>query len=228
MTLKPAPRTATWFLNRFGLNTEVESVTGDLFEQYQRGRGSIWYWRQVLSIVYMGVFREYRSDKRRFIGAIVSTWCVWGVLQFTAGMILMLRYVLLHPAELPFGIRVYGFPLLRLQSGAEPTHAAKWGFLLLTLALNVLTLFLVGRYCARASRIHPRSLLLAFITTYVVWDAGWMVTTLLTIVRDQQIQINLALAIIRDLVALPLIAALIYLGGRRGLPAESLLKRVEP
>ena len=78
MTLKPAPRTAIWFLNRFGSNTEMESVLGDLSEQYQRGRGSIWYWRQVLSIVYMGLFREFRSDKRRFIGAFVSAWCVWG------------------------------------------------------------------------------------------------------------------------------------------------------
>jgi hypothetical protein len=203
----------------------MESVLGDLSEQYQRGRGSIWYWRQVLSIVYMGLFREFRSDKRRFIGAFVGAWCVWGVLQFTAGMILLLRYVLLHPAELPFGIRVYGFPLLTLQSGAESTHAARWGFLLLTLALNVLTLFLVGRYCARSSRIHPRSLLLAFITTYVIWDAGWMATTLLTIVQDQQIQINLALAVIRDLVALPLVAATILFGGRKGLSSASQLKR---
>jgi len=225
MTLKPTPRAATWFLNRFGSNTEDESVYGDLSEQYQRGRGSIWYWRQVLSIVYMGLFQELRSDKRRFIGAFISAWCVWGVLQFTAGMILMLRYVLLYPAELPFGIRVYGFPVLALQSGAESTHAAKWGFFLLTLALNVLTLFLVGRYCARSSRIHPRSLLLAFITTYIVWDALWMATTLLTIVQDRQIQINLALAIIRDLVALPLIAATILLGGRRALSSTSQLKR---
>jgi hypothetical protein len=212
MTLKPPPRAATWFLNQFGSNTEDESVFGDLSEQYQRGRGSIWYWRQVLSIVYMGLFREFRSDRRRFIGAFVGAWCVSGVLQFTAGMI-------------PFGIRVYGFPVLTLQSGAESTHAAKWGFFLLTLALNVLTLFLVGRYCARSSRIHPRSLLLAFITTYIVWDALWMATTLLTIVQDRQIQINLALAIIRDLVALPLIAATILLGGRRALSSTSQLKR---
>src|SRR4051812_23109135 len=154
MTLKPAPRAATWFLNRFGSNTVDESVTGDLIEQYQRGRGSLWYWRQVLSIVYMGLFREFRSDKIRFIGAFVSTWCVWGVLQFAAGMILMAGYALLHPAELLFGIWFYGVPLLTLQSGAESKFAAQWGFVLFTLALNVLPLLLVGRYCVRSSRIH--------------------------------------------------------------------------
>ena len=223
MTLKPAPRTATWFLNRFGSNTEIESVLGDLSEQYQRGRGSIWYWRQVLSIVYMGLFREFRSDKRRFIGAFVSAWCVWGVLQFTAGMILMVGYVLLHPAELPFGIRVYGFPLLTLQSGAESKFATQWNFVEFTLALNVLTLLLVGRYCARSSRIHPRTMLLAFMTTYVVFDAGWMVTNILTIAQHQQIEVGLV--VIRDLIALPLTAATILFGGRRGLSSASQLKR---
>ncbi len=104
----------------------------------------------------MGLFREFRSDKRRFIGAFVSAWCVWGVLQFTAGMILMVRYVLLHPAELPFGIRVYGFPLLTLQSGAETKFATQWDFVQFTLALNVLTLLLVGRYCARIFTDSPK------------------------------------------------------------------------
>ena len=223
MTLKPAPRTATWFLNRFGSNTEIESVLGDLSEQYQRGRGSIWYWRQVLSIVYMGLFREFRSDRRRFIGAFVSAWCVWGVLQFTAGMILMVRYVLLHPAELPFGIRVYGFPLLTLQSGAESRFATQWDFVQFALALNVLTLLLVGRYCARSSRIHPKTMLLAFITTYVVFDAGWMVTNILAITQHQQIGVGLV--VIRDLIALPLTAATILFGGRKGLSSASQLKR---
>jgi len=223
MTLKPTPRTATWFLNRFGSNTENQSVLGDLSEQYQRGRGSIWYWRQVLSIVYMGLFREFHSDKRRFIGSLVSAWCVWGVLQFTAGMILMLRYVLLHPAELPFGIRIYGFPLLTLQSGAESKFATQWNFIEFALALNVLTLLLIGRYCARTSRIPPGAMLLAFITTYVVFDAGWMVTNILTIAQHQQIAMGLV--VIRDLVALPLTVATILFGGRKGLSSASQLKQ---
>ena len=223
MTLKPAPRAATWFLNRFGPNTEDESVFGDLSEQYQRGRGSIWYWRQVLSIVYMGLFREFRGDKQRFIWGLVKTWCTWGVVQFTAGAILMGRYISLHPEQLRFGIRVYGFPILTLQSGTESTHDAEWGFLLLTLALNVWTFLIVGRSCARASRTHPEMMLLAFITTYVVFDAGWMVTNLLTIAQHQQI--NVALAVIRDLIALPLIAATILLGGRRALSSAPQPKR---
>ena len=52
MTRRPAPGAATRFLKLFCSSAEHESVTGDLLEQYQRGRGRLWYWRQVLAIVF--------------------------------------------------------------------------------------------------------------------------------------------------------------------------------
>jgi hypothetical protein len=66
-------------------------------------------------------------------------------------------------------------------------------------------------------------MLLAFITTYVVFDAGWMVTNILTITQHQQIE--LGLIVIRDLIALPLTAGTILFGGRRGLSSASQVKR---
>lgn len=214
MTPRPAPVAATWFLKQFGSNTENESVIGDLFEQYQRGRGSFWYWRQVLSIVYMELLQEFRSDKRRFIAGLVKTWCVWGVMQFFAGMILMARFVSLHPEELPYGIQVSGFPILTLRTGSGLIYALRWGYILFLLILNTVPLLLVGRYCARSSRIHPKTMLLAFITTYVLWDAGWMAANLLVIARNLPTEVGLVV-IIRDLIALPLAAGLILIGGMR-------------
>jgi hypothetical protein len=35
-------------------------MIGDLLEQYQRGRGQLWYWRQVLGIVVLEVYRQGR------------------------------------------------------------------------------------------------------------------------------------------------------------------------
>jgi len=52
MKRRHAPATATGFLKVFCSSTEYDSVTGDLLEQYQRGRGRLWYWRQVLAIVF--------------------------------------------------------------------------------------------------------------------------------------------------------------------------------
>src|SRR5262245_46592227 len=56
-----APTAATWFLKLFCANAENESMIGDLLEQYQHGRGRFWYWRQVLGIVVLGLYRQGRQ-----------------------------------------------------------------------------------------------------------------------------------------------------------------------
>ena len=58
--MRPArvPSIATWFLKLFCSSTEHEAVIGDLSEQYQSGRGRFWYWRQVLAIVFLRIYRE--------------------------------------------------------------------------------------------------------------------------------------------------------------------------
>jgi hypothetical protein len=42
MLLRSTPSIATWILNQFGALPENEATIGDLCEQYQRGKGSIW------------------------------------------------------------------------------------------------------------------------------------------------------------------------------------------
>ena len=58
MRHRSAPAIATWLLKRFCSSVEYEAVTGDLIEQYQNGRGSLWYWRQVLVIVLLELYRK--------------------------------------------------------------------------------------------------------------------------------------------------------------------------
>jgi len=60
MRLRRAPTAATWFLKLFCSIPEPDSVIGDLLEQYQRGRGRFWYWRQVIGIVVLGLYRKVR------------------------------------------------------------------------------------------------------------------------------------------------------------------------
>jgi hypothetical protein len=57
MSLRTMPAAATWFLELFCSGPEHDSVIGDLFEEYHRGRGRSWYWRQVLVIVFFGLYR---------------------------------------------------------------------------------------------------------------------------------------------------------------------------
>src|SRR5207248_2914606 len=60
MRLRPAPSSATWFLKLFCSSPGHESMVGDLLEQYQRGRGRFWFWRQVIAIVFLELFRGTR------------------------------------------------------------------------------------------------------------------------------------------------------------------------
>ena len=55
MRLRRAPAVATWLARLFCSGPERESMMGDLLEQYQRGRGSFWYWRQVIAIGLLGL-----------------------------------------------------------------------------------------------------------------------------------------------------------------------------
>jgi hypothetical protein len=56
MKLRSEPAFATWLLKLFCSGPEHESVTGDLMEQYQQGRGRFWYWRQVLDIAFLALY----------------------------------------------------------------------------------------------------------------------------------------------------------------------------
>src|SRR4051812_17529719 len=156
--LRATPPIATWILNQFGALPENEFAIGDLVEQYQRGKGSVWYWRQVLVIVFVGLYRNIRQNRQKFLGSLFRTWCVWGGLQFMAAFLEMMRYRSLHPWGSDHGTSGNLIPLVtfRVLTG---DHSRIWDISVLTVFLNILTILLVGRYIAASSQVHPRSLL---------------------------------------------------------------------
>jgi hypothetical protein len=58
MTNRSEPALATWLLKLVSSGTENDWVAGDLLEQYRAGRSQTWYWRQVLAIVFLGLYRS--------------------------------------------------------------------------------------------------------------------------------------------------------------------------
>jgi hypothetical protein len=212
LNLRPTPSVATWFLNQFGPASVDESELGDLVERYQRGHGRLWYWRQVLAIVYGELYQQFRSHKRQFIAGLIRTWCLWGGLQFAAGVVLLAMYALRTPME--GRVRIWGFPLLALDAGMGPWLPAEWSISLLYVLLNLLPLALVGRVVVASSRNHSRAMLLMFVTTFVVATAGSAATQILQLIQNQP---NAPAFLLIDLVALPLAPALLLFGGMRGL-----------
>jgi hypothetical protein len=61
MRIQPAPAIATWFLKLFCSSAEDDSMIGDLLEKYRQGNGRFWYWRQVIAIAFLRVYRNARQ-----------------------------------------------------------------------------------------------------------------------------------------------------------------------
>lgn len=52
------PRVPRWMLDHLMSSASNEALAGDLLEEFRSGRSSSWYWRQVLSAITVGCFRE--------------------------------------------------------------------------------------------------------------------------------------------------------------------------
>jgi len=77
------PRLATWLFNHLGAGRHRESIAGDLIEQYARGRGRLWYWRQIvvaLMIARAGTFRTrvWRAARRMLFHVAIEAALVLG------------------------------------------------------------------------------------------------------------------------------------------------------
>jgi len=49
------PRLADWLLFRLASGSKRHSLVGDLHEQYERGRSSLWYWRQAAEAIILNL-----------------------------------------------------------------------------------------------------------------------------------------------------------------------------
>jgi hypothetical protein len=86
---RPAPpRLASWLLQRFAFGPQRESLIGDIVEQYEQGRSSLWYQRQTLATVFIGSVTFVRAQPRRALGAFALTGAVLWFFA-TAGRLLM-------------------------------------------------------------------------------------------------------------------------------------------
>jgi hypothetical protein len=70
MTVTDPPRLATWLLQRFSWGPRGESLVGDLLEQYQQKRSSVWYWRQVVTAMVASTTSEVAAHKLLAVRAV--------------------------------------------------------------------------------------------------------------------------------------------------------------
>ena len=85
MTMREEPTLAVWLLKHFVAKERRESLLGDLFEEFQAGRTSCWYWRETLAALFISMRRGAREvfswcGAQVVLGLIAQSLVVWAVL----------------------------------------------------------------------------------------------------------------------------------------------------
>ncbi len=73
--MRQPPALANWLLNRFTSCTST-ALQGDLEEEYQTGRSSAWYRRQVVVAIVTGSVKDIRAHRFLALRAVATGWIV--------------------------------------------------------------------------------------------------------------------------------------------------------
>jgi hypothetical protein len=80
--VRTQPAVATWLLTRIAPSTP-ESVIGDLQEEFETGRSTGWYYRQVLRAIGTATFRQATGNTLLTVRALFVGWiCFWIFLTY--------------------------------------------------------------------------------------------------------------------------------------------------
>jgi hypothetical protein len=168
MSVSHAPRLATWLLKRMASGPKRESMIGDLIEQYQRERSCVWYWRQVLTAILVGVVHDTRDHKRLAARALVAYFVLiqlfgfLGAAMYHSVGILMWNWTVVH-----------GFDTLRVMWFGHPPFPPLPMFLIES--INAAT---IGWIIAWFHRDHAPAIVLTcavFISLFQLAFGFWFV-----------------------------------------------------
>ena len=134
--------TAVWMFERLGLDV---ALVGDLLEERARGRSTIWYWRQVLTAIWIGIWGAIRDHKALALRAVATGCAVNAVWLY-----LWLKF--LH-------LGLPSTPRISIESIA-------------TLLAILLTQTATGWIVARTHRAQAIPMVFVFVIWLVLWYLG--------------------------------------------------------
>jgi hypothetical protein len=144
---------ATWMLDHLTFGSDHEALSGDLLEEFQRGRSTAWFWRQTLAAIGVELLRKSSTYALSLLFAaawstLYPAWRAIGKVPLTQSM-----YERWASLDWPFSTSLtivngivpaavfiwLGF-FIYLMSRSEVAHEMTWLRLLgsLSIALNVL------------------------------------------------------------------------------------------
>ena len=144
--MKSSHAIATWLFECLGLDG---SLKGDLQEERERGRSAVWFWKQVVIAVWVGMWGAIRDHKVLALRAVVTGIAMEYLIGYfyTAIFWLMHRFHFKVPAPVSLGNWAIQLSLILLAQGAT------------------------GWVVARAHRAHQVQMVFAFVISLILWIA---------------------------------------------------------
>ena len=136
---------AAWLFDRLDLDV---ALSGDLMEECERGRSAIWYWRQVLIAVWVGILGAIRNHKVLALRAVATGFAM--------------EYSFLFLWQCQEG-------LYKGDGPPPPLSIMMW---IVNLSLVLLTQAATGWVVARTHRAHQIPMVFVFLTCFFLWHFG--------------------------------------------------------
>jgi hypothetical protein len=164
------PKLASWLLCHQVSGYRAESLVGDLTEEYAHGRGSGWYWGQVLLAVAGSYRRALRLHGMRALIAVAVGWCalVMGVALLAQMWAIVQRELNSFSAD---------WPAQRLHT-LSVFYAVTW-----TMLAGCID-FVVGRLVVRIYRRHPRFIGAVFALSILMYMLPSIYGLMMQVVHD--------------------------------------------
>jgi hypothetical protein len=167
------PRWSSWLLRQVS-GYRSESLIGDLAEQHAAGRGTLWYYRQVILAVTSSHLRLVRLHGVRFLGALAIG---AGGVPLCIALIQWLSDIVWHREMLLFGSSLPGY---RLRTIDLVMFWVAWT------PLTTLLYAIIGRLVAHIYRPHPKLVVCSFVCFILLSRLPWTFKLFLFDMDDSQ------------------------------------------
>lgn len=135
---------AVWLFDRLGLDV---ALSGDLLEEREQGRSAIWYWKQVLIALLVGIWGAIRDHKVLALRAVATGFA----------MEYFFLFLWEHQSVL---FKTNGLPLISIVGWMG------------NLSIVLLTQTATGWVVAKTHRAHQIPMVFVFLTCFFLWHFG--------------------------------------------------------
>ena len=149
----------------------MESLIGDLSEEYMAGKSARWYWRQALVAIANGFAGAARKHAPSLIVALAMGWGVIFIWRELNALFIQVSYYIYGVVRDLFRTSEF---LADLAYGWDKRRGALVFVWLVGTSIRVLLFAISGWVVARLHSANPRIAVAALIATVLIWRIPWL------------------------------------------------------